>query len=191
MYLFGILNSDEMVLETGEEMLIERDEKEAFRWLNRAAKKGNPDAQCALGGQEDDRRKAIQWFRLAASQNYAPAQFQMGMIYSPDVPFWNGVERDTTEAARWFRLAAEQGHEESQWALAKLYLKGDGVPKDKFLAYMWGYISNETIKKTQPHYSGGPDPEFEKMENEMTAEEIASAREKAQTWISSNCKECG
>ncbi|NPD21510.1 tetratricopeptide repeat protein [Alterinioella nitratireducens] len=189
MYFSGWRNSDEVFFETDEDWFLEPNEKEARRWINLAAKNGNPDAQCILGNLEDDRRKAIQWFRLAASQNYAPAQHEMGIVYSPDLPFWH-VERDTVEAARWFRLAAEQGHEESQWELAKLYLKGDGVPKDKILAYMWGYISHETIKKTQPHYSGGSEPEFEKLENEMTAEEIASARARAQTCISSNFKVC-
>jgi len=182
MYYYGCDN--------GEEKVLERDEKEALHWLSLAAKKGIPEAQLMLSDIEGAGEKMLQWCRLAASQNYAPAQFRMGVIYSPDLPFWH-VERDTIEAARWYRLAAEQGHEGSQWELAKLYLKGDGVPKDKILAYMWGYISHETIKKTQPHYSGGPEPEFEKMENEMTAEEIASGREKAQICISSNFKECG
>jgi TPR repeat protein len=47
------------------------------------------------------------------------------------------VPRNPAEAARFYRHAAEQGDAQAQLELARLYAKGQGVPKDEFFAYVW------------------------------------------------------
>ena len=49
-----------------------------------------------------DDAEAAKWFRLAAEQGVASAQYDLGLSYA----FGEGVLKDAAEAARWFRLAA-------------------------------------------------------------------------------------
>ena len=51
-------------------------------------------------------QEAVRWFRRAAEQGYADAQYALGSMYSTG----RGVAQSEEEAARWVRLAAEQGH---------------------------------------------------------------------------------
>ena len=51
--------------------------------------------------------------------------------------FGKGVPEDDKQAVKWFRLAAEQGVANAQYNLGVMYERGDGVPEDKVLAYMW------------------------------------------------------
>ena len=58
-----------------------------------------------LGVQQND-KTAVKWFRLAAEQGNAMAQFNLGMMYVSG----QGVPQDYKTAVKWFRLAAEQGN---------------------------------------------------------------------------------
>ena len=57
-----------------------------------------------------DADEALRWYRMAAEQDYAPAQATLGDLYlnGEAVP-----QEDDAEAARWYRRAAEQGHARS------------------------------------------------------------------------------
>ena len=59
----------------------------------------------AKGVSEDD-VEAVRWYRMAAEQGDANAQFNLGVMYDNG----EGVSEDDVEAVRWWRLAAEQGH---------------------------------------------------------------------------------
>ena len=59
---------------------------------------------------EDD-AEAVRWYRLAAEQGHASAQFNLGLMYARGL----GVSEDDAEAVRWYRLAAEQGHASAQY----------------------------------------------------------------------------
>ena len=48
-----------------------------------------------------------------------------------------GVPQDYRKAAKWYHLAAERGHGGAQFALGIMYNKGQGVPIDFVLSYMW------------------------------------------------------
>ena len=56
------------------------------------------------------------WFRRAANQGFAKAQFNLGLMYYNG----DGVAQDYKEAAAWFRKAADQGHADARAALQKL-----------------------------------------------------------------------
>ena len=62
--------------------------------------------------RQDD-EEALRWFRRAAEEGHADAQYNLGYMYLND----RGVRRNLVEAVRWYRLAAEQGHADAQKAL--------------------------------------------------------------------------
>jgi TPR repeat protein len=84
-------------------------------------------------GAPQDEKEAVRWFRLAAEQKNASAQFNLGVMYYTG----EGVPQNIEEAARWFRQAAEQGKAVAQYNLGALYGNGLGVPKDCVQALMW------------------------------------------------------
>jgi hypothetical protein len=67
------------------------------------------------GTQKDD-VKATNWFRYAARQGYAPAQYNLGRLYETGI----GVKEDKTIAIELYQIAAKQGNEEAQLRLKKL-----------------------------------------------------------------------
>lgn len=89
-----------------------------------------------IGGQgvPMDYSKAATWYRMAAEQGDAKAQFRLGLMSY----LGQGVPRDYKEAARWYRMAAEQGDPQAQYNLGALYESGPGaVPRDLAQAAMW------------------------------------------------------
>ncbi len=52
---------------------------------------------------------AAAWYRKAAEQGNAEAQFQLGHLYEMGL----GVDHDYTQYRHWTRQAALQGHEEA------------------------------------------------------------------------------
>lgn len=59
---------------------------------------------------------AVSWYRKAAEQGVAVAQFQLGLKYD----LGEGVPEDDVMAVSWYRKAAEQGNADAQKALAAL-----------------------------------------------------------------------
>jgi TPR repeat protein len=57
-----------------------------------------------LGVGQDD-AEAVIWFRKAAEQGHAQAQYNLGWMYANG----QGVAQDHAEPAIWYRKAAEQG----------------------------------------------------------------------------------
>jgi len=55
----------------------------------------------------------VSWFRKAADQGFAEAQYRLGDMYARGL----GVAKSDAEATRWFKLAAAQGHERARKAL--------------------------------------------------------------------------
>jgi uncharacterized protein len=84
-----------------------------------------------------DYAEAMKWYRLAADQGYALAQYSLGYLYVSG----RGVPQDYAEAMKWYRLAADQGHAGGQYSVGHLYADGRGVPQDYVLAYMWFNLS--------------------------------------------------
>lgn len=67
-------------------------------------------------GVEQDYGKAVEWYRKAAEQGAASAQYNLGVCYE----YGNGVEQNYGIAAKWYRKAAEQGHEQAKSNLKRL-----------------------------------------------------------------------
>jgi S1-C subfamily serine protease len=54
--------------------------------------------------------EAVKWYRKAAEQNYAPAQFMLGLCYAQG----RGVAKDYVESYKWTLLAASQGDKDAK-----------------------------------------------------------------------------
>jgi len=104
------------------------------------AGQGNADAQFGLGqlyensfvAMTTDYVEAGKWYRLAAEQGMAAAQYNLGRILTR-----HGVTQDNVEAVKWYRLAAEQGNPHSQFSLGYIYYDGKGVTQDYAEAAKW------------------------------------------------------
>jgi TPR repeat protein len=86
------------------------------------------------GGLPVDGKEASIWWRKAAENGNARAQYSIGR--SSIIPKNNG-ECDCTEAVKWYRKAAEQGYANAQLDLAQCYGNGQGVPMDQGEALKW------------------------------------------------------
>ena len=82
-------------------------------------------------GVPQNYKEAAKWYRLAAEQGDAKAQYNLGVMYHKG----QGVPQNYKEAAKWYRLAAEQGIAKAQYNLGLMYGLGQGVPEDYLLAY--------------------------------------------------------
>jgi hypothetical protein len=103
---------------------------------------------------------AIEWFRKAAEQNNAEAQYELGEIYLHNnvlesltkalEPGVNLKEKTTLQdlaktliaaerqAFIWFEKAGQQGSARAQCVLAEMYARGSGgIPMDEKLSVVW------------------------------------------------------
>ena len=76
---------------------------------------------------------AANWYRKAAEQGLADAQFNLGFMYYKG----KGVPQNFAEAAKWYRKAAEQGYADAQVSLGLMYHDGEGVPQNFAEAAKW------------------------------------------------------
>ena len=67
-------------------------------------------------GVPEDDAEAVKWFRMAAQQGQAGAQFNLGVMYA----YGRGVPEDYVRAYAWYNLAAEQGYERAVKARERL-----------------------------------------------------------------------
>jgi len=74
-----------------------------------------------------DDKEAIQWFEKSVAQNFADAQFNLGLMTAKG---W-GVPVNQKKAIQWFILAAEQGHKKSQAILDELFAKKQPIEEEK------------------------------------------------------------
>lgn len=81
----------------------------------------------------EDYDQAAIHFRLAASQGYAPAQFEIAHLYM----YGRGCDRSDIEAGKWLNKAANQEYAPAQFELACNYIVGHGFKKDYDKALRW------------------------------------------------------
>ncbi len=97
--------------------------------LRQAAELGDPEAQYdlaylyykadsdpAVSGLAQSDSRAAYWYRKAAQQGHARAQFNMAVLHLRG----HGVDRDPVEAYAWLLQSAAQGHEGSGDLLREL-----------------------------------------------------------------------
>ena len=139
------------------------DHEQVVTWYGKAADQGYAKAQYNLGyyyghGQDESGRlvsggptvwskigvpknpvEALKWYRMAAENGHAQAQFVMGKSYHSG----EGVPKDLAEAVKWWRKAAEQGHAPSQFNLGVMLFHGQGTARDFAEAAKWFHARSE------------------------------------------------
>jgi TPR repeat protein len=73
------------------------------------------------------------WFRLAAEQGHARAQYNLSFMYYSGI----GTPKDYKAAIRWYRAVAERGETSAQRFLALMYRDGVGTTQDYKTGHMW------------------------------------------------------
>ena len=141
--------------------------------IRAGADKGDAKAQYELGraffsgalGVAKDEAEAVKWFRKAAEQNVADAQYNLGVCYANG----QGVPEDDAESVKWFRKAAEQNLADAQYNLGVCYDSGEGVVKDEVEAYKWWLLAAG---------QGNDDAKYNMtiVENKMSREQIAEGQ---------------
>ena len=80
-----------------------------------------------------DNLRALDYFRRADHEGYAPAQTVLGYLEETGTI----VPREPQQAATHYAKAAEQNDRLAQWALGKLYFTGEAGPRDLSRAEQW------------------------------------------------------
>lgn len=162
---------------------VPQDDAQAVNWWRKAAAQGLAVAQNNLGfmhaegrGVPQDDAEAVEWYLKAVEQGDALAQVNLGDMYVDG----RGVPQDDAEAVKWYRKAAEQGNTEAQIYLGFLYREGRGIRQDYVEAYKWSYLA---ASLTSGIYGKDAAILRDSLAAEMTPEQIAEARKRAQEWI--------
>ena len=77
----------------------------------------------------EDIPESMKYYRLAAEQNYAPAQVAMGELMHSTL--------ENEEAVGWFLMAAYQGDPAGSYDLGQMYVVGEGVEQNSEKALYW------------------------------------------------------
>ena len=139
---------------------VEKDMKQAAKWFQKAADKGNAEAKVRLemahwqmeSAQAERKKEAFDRLLLMATEGNLMAQYFIGTQYAEG----NGVPQSDKNAAHWWQLAAEQGDTEAQvwlanfgegaadqgcmeaqYSLGMAYYNGDGMTKNYSKAAEW------------------------------------------------------
>lgn len=70
-------------------------------------------------GVPKDKAEAVKWYRKAADQGNADAQYYLGMMYE----LGSGVAIDLPEALKWYRQAAQLGNRDAESAASRILSK--------------------------------------------------------------------
>lgn len=96
--------------------------------IRQKAQAGDAEAEYQLArayysgkGTAFDPKQGLQWLRKSADQNYAPAEFALGVIFQLGD---QSVSKNPHEAATWFRKAAQQNNTDAQTRLATMLSQG-------------------------------------------------------------------
>ena len=131
-------------------------------------------------GVPQDDKEAMKWWRLAAEQGIARAQYNLGVMYRKG----RGVPQNDETAMKWYRLAAKQGHAGAQNNLGALYTDGQSVITDYVRAYMWFNIAASSGKSKNA--SKNKDIVAER----MTPADISAAQKLARECVRKKYKGC-
>jgi TPR repeat protein len=132
-------------------------------------------------GVAQDYVEAARWYRKAADQGNALAEFDLAEKYNVG----QGVPQDYAEASRWFLKAAEHGSAAAQFTLGMMYAKGQSVKRDYIEAYMWlNLASSITSGDVQAKYLN----ERELIAKKMSAKQIAEGQRRAREWKPANSR---
>ena len=112
--------------------ILSRDYEVARMWMEKAANKGDAQAQLMLGRYYvsdfgyNDEQKAFEWFEKAAEQGDAEAEYTLGGGYIYEIY----VKEDPIVANQWFEKAANKEHPKAMYELGVSYMEGRGTTRN-------------------------------------------------------------
>lgn len=119
---------------------VQKDDKKAFEYYQRASDLGDIQGTFALGlsyaqgrGVKKDRRIAGDLFEKAALTGHAEANYNLGLLFLKG----DGKPENPIRAYQHIRYAAEKGIPQAQYDLAELYQTGTGVDANALEAARW------------------------------------------------------
>ncbi len=151
----------------------------AFRILEPHVKSENQRALLMFGlmyrngrGVKKDLRKAYKYYKAAAVQGYARAQYNLAIL----ILSTGKTDEKKLESIAWLKLASQQDLPRAQYHLGMFYWRGKyGLERDLILAHVWlDQSASQAFKKAVSN--------LEKLETEMTREQIEEARQYATQW---------
>ena len=154
-----------------------------------------------------DHEGKLKWYRKAAQQGHARAQFNLGAYHDRG----EGAPRDYAQALKWYRKAADQGDAAAQCNLGVCYGLGHGVPRDHAEAVKWyrkaaeqgdakaqfnlglAYAQGEGVAKDLAfaykwlYIAGVRNADArarrQRLAQSMTSEQIAEGRRRSREWL--------
>jgi len=137
---------------------------------------------------------AMKWYRLAARQGHAVAQYTLAMMHrkgldpatrprSGAMGVGGAVATPSQrlgiaymEALKWFELAAKQGLSDAQYNLGLMYATGNGIPTNFVTAHLWWSVAVD-------YGSEKARQKLALLEGLMTEAELGKARSLAVEWV--------
>lgn len=140
------------------------------------AEAGMAAAQYKLGlmyengrGVPKDLAEAERWYSKAAAQGYSSAAYNLGFVHYND--------NDIAGTTEWWSRAAASGDEQAMSSLGFIFAEGDRAPRDPVRAHMWYDLA-------AAHGSADAAYKRDQLARQMSANEIAEARNLARAWES-------
>ena len=152
---------------------VERDERAAIAWYEKAAAAGSAHAMSEAGVLFELRRdyaRAFEWYSRAASARNAHALFRLGIMYQEG---WN-VAVDPARGLQLIEQAARLDSSAAQHYLGLLYFQGTRVPKSYVRSYAW--LNLAAPKGAQYARTR------EIVEKHLSAEQLAEAQKLSIEW---------
>ncbi len=117
---------------------VNTEKKEPNTSITKLALKNDKIAQNKLGDfyenqAHPDYEKALYWYEKSANQGYAPAQYNLAIIYE----FRNRLNPEYKKSLYWLKKSVNQGYAPAQNGLGMLYSMGRGIPQDNKKALYW------------------------------------------------------
>ncbi len=147
---------------------------EAVKYYQKSAAAGYFKAQYQLAylhriakGVKQDNERAYELLTQAVSQDFAPAQYLLGVVYKT-------YKKDLENAIKWYKKAAANNNQFAQYSLGVAYLKGEGVEKNVITA------TEYFIKSAEAGYSNA---QYSLAIRYLTGKGIAQNYEEAIKWL--------
>ncbi|HBN22632.1 MAG TPA: hypothetical protein DD412_05280 [Holosporales bacterium] len=113
---------------------------QAFEACWEDAQNGDSECQNYIGylyikgrGVDQSNKEAMKWWKLAATQGSASAQWRLGLF--------SYKAKNNGDAVKWWKLAAAQGYAKAQHSLSVAYTEGTGVTRDDIEAAKWAKLA--------------------------------------------------
>ena len=150
--------------------------------IREIAEEGDPDAQYKLAlmyyygnGVVVDKKLSLTWFTRAAEQGHGMAMFRLGRMYHE----MEKNQANIQSTIKWLTIAAAEGIVEAAIYLGDFHVSArNGHPDNRINAYMWYKVA--TING-----DAGSNEICQRMESELSDEELMKALAKAKAFMSS------